>query len=425
MYDIKKIRSFLENQKKRMLELDGGDPDNDYLNQREMSGFDQVQENEETGARRGVREVIYDNSIQWMTSRAGQSSLRLDFEKLSAPKAISEDTLTTNIATFTTALLPMIRRIYSSLIAMDLISVQPMAGPTGYIYWLDHIFTTNYAAESIVGGTTRADQVKSAEYSTRPGGVAGDREAIPGTAIREMQLRLQKKEIAVITKKLKGDWSIESEQDFSSQWKLNLENELLPAIGDEIVREIDSQILAALLAAVASSVTWPATSPLASDRGNTLYQTAYNQTLWHAIVDANANIFSNFYINASWLVMNGDTYARIQKLEQYNADPLVQGEQAMTQRRYVGTLANQYKVYVDPWFAANTILVGVRANDWKRAVGYYAPYIPLFMSDKYIINDDFTQFARGAMTRYAYGFLPHTPTGTTNNGLAKITITTS
>ncbi len=42
-----------------------------------------------------------------------------------------------------------------------------------------------------------------------------------------------------------------------------------------------------------------------------------------------------------------------------------------------------------------------------------------------IINDDFTQFARGAMTRYAYGFLPHTPAGSVNKGLAKITITSS
>jgi len=425
MYNTQKIAGFLENQKKRLLEMDGGDPGNHFLNQRELSGYDFVQEHAETGAKRGVRQIIYDNSIAWMLSRQGRESLRLEFAQLSEEGAISEDTLTTNISTFTTSLLPMIRRIYSSLIAMDLVSVQPLSGPTGYIYWLDHIFTTTHVADGIVGGVTRADQVKAQTYADRPSGLAGSREVMGAVTIREMQLRLQKLLIEVGTKKLKGDWSIEAEQDFSSQWKLNLENELMPAIGDEIIREIDSQILAALLGAVASNTTWPIISPIAADATLTLYQKAYDQTLWNAIVDANTNIYSAFYLNADWLVMNPATFARLQKLEQYNTDPLATGEQAMTYRRYVGVLANQYKVYVDPWFTANTILMGVRGTDWKRAVGYYAPYIPLFMSDKYIINDDFTQFARGAMTRYAYGFLPHTPTGTTNNGLAKITITSS
>jgi len=424
MYNIQKIRGFLENQKKRLLEMDGGDPSNDFLNTRENTGFDYVQENEETGEKRGVRQIIYDNTISWMLSRSGRNSLRFEMEQLSQDKAISEDTLTTNISTFTTALLPMIRRIYSSLIAMDLVSVQPLSGPTGYLYWLDHIFTTTHVADSITGGTTRLDQVKAESYADRPGGVGGDREVMGAVTIREIQLRLQKLLIEVTTKKLKGDWSIEAEQDLSSQWKLNLENELMPAIGEEIVREIDSQILTALLGAVASNTTWNANGYLTEDN-TTLFRKAYDQTLWDAVVDANTNIYNAFYLNANWLVMNGSTYARFQKLEQYNADPLAMGEQATTYRRYVGILGNQYKVYVDPWFAANTILMGVRGNDWKRAVGYYAPYIPLFMSEKYIINDDFTQFARGAMTRYAYGFLPHTPTGTTNNGLAKITITSS
>lgn len=424
MYNMPKIKSFLENQKKRLLEMDGGDPSNSYLNTREMSGFDYVQENEDTGERRGVRQIIYDNTIGWMLSRSGRQSLRFDMEQLSEDKAISEDTLTTNISTFTTALLPLIRRIYSSLIAMDLVSVQPLSGPTGYLYWLDHIFTSTVSADSITGGTTRLDQVKAEVYSDRPAGVDGDREVIEACTIREIQLRLQKKLIEVTTKKLKGDWSIEAEQDLSSQWKLNLENELMPAIGEEIVREIDSQILAALLGAVASNTNWNANGYLAAD-SNTLYRKAYDQTLWDAVVDANTNIFNAFFLNANWMVMNGSTFARFQKLEQYNADPLATGEQASTYRRYVGVLANQYKIYVDPFFTANTILMGVRGTDWKRAVGYYSPYIPLFMSEKYIINDDFTQFARGAMTRYAYGFLPHTPTGTTNNGLAKITITSS
>ncbi|TET10792.1 hypothetical protein E3J84_03630, partial [Candidatus Aerophobetes bacterium] len=125
-----------------------------------------------------------------MLSRKGRESLRLEFAELSEEGAISEDTLTTAIATFTTSLLPMVRRIYSSLIAMDLVSVQPLSGPTGYIYWLDHIFTSTHSADGITGGTTRLDQVKAGTYSDS---------SEQGT-IREIQLKLQKLLIEVGTK---------------------------------------------------------------------------------------------------------------------------------------------------------------------------------------------------------------------------------
>ena len=71
-----------------------------------------------------LRESIYDNTLAWIRSEA-EDILEQDFRKLSYPGVISEDTLSTAIATFTTSLLPAVRRIYASLIAMDLVSVQP------------------------------------------------------------------------------------------------------------------------------------------------------------------------------------------------------------------------------------------------------------------------------------------------------------
>lgn len=414
MFNYPLIRKFLEAQKLRLLKLDGATEETSFMTERELSGYDYVQENEDTGDRRGIRAIMYDNAINWMMSRKGRQPLYMEHMQLSQAGVIQEDTLTTGIQTFTTALLPLIRRFYTSLIAMDLVSVQPLTGPTGFLYWLDPLFTDTHVADSIVGGTTRKDQVAAETYSDS---------SEQGT-IREMQLRIRSQQITAVTKKLKGDWTIEAEQDMSSQWKLNLENELMPVIGDEITREIDRLILGALLAAVNSAVSWNSAGYLAGDT-TTLYRKAYDATIWDAIVDASANIYNSFYIPPSWLVMNGTTYARIQKLDNYVGDPTIASEQAFTQRRYVGILANQYKVYVDPWFTADTILVGARGADWKRAVGYFSPYIPLFMSDKYIINDDFTQFARGAMSRYAYGHLPADKNSSVNYGLARVNITTS
>jgi len=56
-------------------------------------------------------------------------------------KMISEGTLSGDVAQFTPILMPMVRRVYPNLIANELLGVQPMAMPTGFIYAL----TNSYA----------------------------------------------------------------------------------------------------------------------------------------------------------------------------------------------------------------------------------------------------------------------------------------
>lgn len=56
---------------------------------------------------------------------------------------IAEGTIASDVAQFTPFLLPMLRRIYPSLIANELLGVQPMSGPTGFIYNLTNRFVNN------------------------------------------------------------------------------------------------------------------------------------------------------------------------------------------------------------------------------------------------------------------------------------------
>jgi len=58
---------------------------------------------------------------------------------------ISEGTISADVAQFTPFLLPMLRRIYPALIANELLGVQPMAGPTGFIYNLTNRYVGNQA----------------------------------------------------------------------------------------------------------------------------------------------------------------------------------------------------------------------------------------------------------------------------------------
>lgn len=405
---FKNVRNFLEVQKKEMLRLDEAEG----LRKRELDGRDFVLTNPETGERKGMREILYDNTISWLMSES-RGVLFKEFMALAQPGALNEDTLTTSFSTFTTALLPAVRRIYSKLMVMELLSVQPLPAPSGYIYYIDHTFGTTG------GGATEGQRLDLYRYPS----YANSSEK--GT-IRDINFQLKSLLVSTTTKKLKAGWTLEAAQDLNSQWKLDLWAEMMPQLTDEISREIDSTLVTALVAgAGAGNVNWNANGYLTDDK-STWEKRQYDQTLYNAIVDANAYIFKKKYVQANWLLMNGDTFARVQKLEKFSADPsITPDQQAQIGWRYEGTLANKFKVYVDPWFTDNKILLGFKGGDWKYACGYYAPYIPVFLSEEYIVSDDFTQRARGAMTRYAGGVVPASDTDPLNYGLATVTITLS
>lgn len=49
----------------------------------------------------------------------------------------------TEIAQFKRLSIPLVRRIYPSLIADKLVSVQPLAGPSGLVHYLRHKYSQN------------------------------------------------------------------------------------------------------------------------------------------------------------------------------------------------------------------------------------------------------------------------------------------
>lgn len=410
-----RIQKYLINQKYRMLEMDGATPDNDWLTESEDSGKHFSVLDETQGRRFGMMEILYDNTIKWIMSQS-RKSLALEFLLLNQPGVISEDTTTANVSTFTTALLPAVRRIYSRLLSMEIASVQPLKGPTGYIYWMDHVFASDKAGDGITAGD-RLDQKGKADQYTN----AGEQDTIP-----EINFKLTKKLIETTSKKVKADWTLESEQDLQSQWGHDLESEILPQLTGQITREIDRLMVNAMYqGAGAGDVTWDPTPP-AGDTG-TSDKNAYYQTLYHAIAQANTNIFNKRYTNATFLLMNADTFYYFQRLNGFVSDPHAMNQTAGIQRNFVGTLNGLYKVYIDPWFVKDKILVGIGGQDWRYAGSYYAPYVPLFLSDKYILNDDFTQVCRGAMSRFALGVIGDSATQSPqeSNSYATVTISSS
>jgi len=408
------IGRFLERQKKSLLLTDGADESTHFLTAREASGHDFVAFDRKRQRSIGMKEMLYENTIAWLMD-AGRGILKNEWMDLVTEEALSEDTTTSKIQTFTTSLLPAVRAIFTNLVAMDLVSLQPLGGPSGFIYWMDHKYVSDHDADNISAGDRVADHQDAKTY-------ADSKEK--DTGVKEIEASLTSKLIYTEIKKVATRWTMEAEQDFSSQWKMNLEAELMPELSNQIIREVNRKIISALLAGAKNNVDWDITVPDADESSSD--KIAYYQTLWHSIQWANAQIIGEKYQPATWMMMNHNTYYYLERLNNFKADPNI-GESGATYTRFVGTLSGLYKVYVDPWFEDNKILMGIRGGSWRDSVAYYAPYIPLFLSDKYIYNNDFTQFIRGAATRYAYGVIPESKTQSPikNGGLATITLTGS
>ena len=171
-----KIMRFLDSQKARMVELDrtqGADRDPNSPRY-----YD-----EKTGKIVSGLEVLYDNTIQWLNGREAFETLYKEFQILE--NTIHEDTLATdtpNSGIWTTQALPLVRRLFNNIVARELVSIQPITNPSAYIFYLNKVYGTTYAADSIVGGTTRLDQSSTSAYSS----------SSEGGTIREIEMSLQR-----------------------------------------------------------------------------------------------------------------------------------------------------------------------------------------------------------------------------------------
>lgn len=406
-----KLERFLQAQKKRMADLDKAE--NYALDSNSPKYYD-----ERTGKTISGMDIIYENALQWLRGRDARHSLSDEFQLLE--NTISEDTLATGAPTFTTSMLPLIRRMFHGLVAQDLVSIQPMSGPSAYIYWLNKTYTHTDVPSGITAGQ-RLDQQTPRTYV---------RGAEVTTPIRELQMNLERKLVEAGTDKLRTDWSLEAEQDWRSQYGLDIEGEMIPELGDEIARELDRKLMDALIAGAAFTVNWNPAGYRSGDVNISLYRHSYEEEIYNAIIDAQVWIMQNKRgvlrdQGIQWnLIMNSNNWGRFAKLENFNLTKLNVQVNTDIGRRYAGTINSLFKVYIHPEMSDSYMLLTIK-KDWKFAVGFFSPYVALYTSPRYIINEDFTHFARGVLSRYAYGILPENSTGTTNNGIVLINLSQS
>src|SRR6056300_2000041 len=185
------------------------------------------------GSRRSTMGVILENTRKYLQESSAGT------------------TVSGNIATLNRVILPVIRRVMPTVIANELVGVQPMTGPVGQIHTLRVRYsdTAGVGAAGAVAGEEALSPFKIAEgYSGNEAnpGKADSTAALEGSAGNRLSIQILKQTVEAKTRKLSARWTFESAQDAQSQHGIDVEAEIMAALAQEITAEIDQEVLSSL-----------------------------------------------------------------------------------------------------------------------------------------------------------------------------------
>jgi len=331
-----------------------------------------------------------------------------------------------NVATLNRVILPVIRRVMPTVIANELVGVQPMTGPVGQIHTLRVRYsdTVGSGASGAVAGEEALSPFKIAEsYSGDGTNAPAATASLEGSAGNRLSIQILKQTVEAKTRKLSARWTFESAQDAQSQHGIDVEAEIMAALAQEITAEIDQEVLGTL-------------STLAGTGTDTFDQAAVSGTATfvgdeHAALAVLINRAANRIAQrtrrgaGNWAVVSPAILTVLQSATTSAFARTTEGSfEAPTNTKMVGTLNNAMKIYVNTYAADDDVLVGYKGSSESDAAAFYCPYIPL-MSSGVVLDPSTFEPVVSFMTRYGYVELSNTASslGNAADYLEKVEVT--
>ena len=227
--------------------------------------------------------------------------------------------------------------------------------------------------------------------------------------IPTIDVKLASEAIVAKTRKLKAQWTPEFAQDLNAYHSIDAEAELTSLLSEYISMEIDLEILDMLIQDAKTTDKWSAENNKVWDGSAWTTGTSdfYNtQGQWFQTLGTKVQKVSNkihqktLRGGANFIVCSPNVATILESIPGYAA--ATDGDQAefnMGVQR-VGSLANRFKVYKNPYMTENVMLLGFRGSQFLETGAVYAPYVPLMMTPLVYDPDTFTP-RKGLMTRYA------------------------
>ena len=349
-------------------------------------------------------------------------------KKYLAESASAGATSAGNVATLNRVILPVIRRVMPTVIANEIVGVQPMTGPVAQIHTLRVRYADQFnstasgsaGTDANVGDEALSPFKIASGYSGTPSGVdsadgkAGYTSAMEGTPGRRLNVQILKQPVEAKTRKLSARWTFEAAQDAQAMHGLDIEAEIMAALAQEITAEIDQEILYSLRGLAAQEFTFNQ----ATVSGTATFVGDEHAAL-AVLINRAANLIAQRTRRGAgnWAVVSSAALTVLQSATTSAFARTTEGAfEAPTNTKFVGTLNGAMRIYVDS-YANDTIpvLVGYKGSSEADAAAFYCPYIPL-MSSGVILDPATFEPVVGFMTRYGYVELTNTASSFGNAG---------
>ena len=358
------------------------------------------------GSKRSSMNVILENTRKYLKENASAGS-----------------TASGNIATLNRVILPVIRRVMPTVIANELVGVQPMTGPVGQIHTLRvryaSALTDNSAAQTSVaaGQEALSPFTIATAYSSSPAAAANagttttnyqgaSTASMEGNGGKTVSVQILKQAVEAKTRKLQARWTFESAQDAQAMQGIDVEAEIMAALAQEITAEIDQEILLSLSSLAATEYTY---------NQATVSGTATFVGDEHAALAVLINRVANLIAQrtrrgaGNWAVVSPASLTVLQSATTSAFARTTEGTfEAPTNTKFVGTLNGAMRVFVNSYANdSSPVLVGYKGSSEADAAAFYCPYIPL-MSSGVVLDPSTFEPVVSFMTRYGFVELTNT-----------------
>jgi hypothetical protein len=317
--------------------------------------------------------------------------------------ATAGTTMAGNVASLNKVILPVIRRVMPTVIANELVGVQPMTGPVGQI----HTLRVRYGETA--SGVSAGDEALSPFAIAK--GYSGDANASAGAATstssleadagKKLSIQVLKQTVEAKTRKLSARWTFEAAQDANAMHGLDVEAEIMQALAQEITAEIDQEVIGSLRTLAGAATD---TYDQGSVSGTATFVGDQHAAL-AVLINRSANLIAartrrgaGNYVVVSPTMLTVLQSATTSAFARTTEGPF----EAPTNTKFVGTLNGTMRVFVDQYAADNApVLVGYKGDGEIDAAAFYCPYIPL-MSSGTVLDPATFEPTVSFMTRYGY-----------------------
>jgi hypothetical protein len=318
-----------------------------------------------------------------------------------------------------------------TVIANEIVGVQPMTGPVGQIHTLRIRYADTVANNATAGEEAlspfkiaRAYSGNQADDTTEGNAKGSSTAALEGTPGKRLSIQILKQAVEAKSRKLSARWTFEAAQDAQAQQGIDVEAEIMAALAQEITAEIDQEVIGSL-------------RTLAGTASETFDQAAVSGTATfvgdeHAALAVLINRVANQIASrtrrgaGNYAVVSPTALTILQSATTSAFARSTEGTfEAPTNTKFVGTLNGAMRVYVDAYATDGTdVLVGYKGASEADAPAFYCPYIPL-MSSGVVLDPSTFEPVVGFLTRYGYVELTNTASslGNAADYVGKVAVT--